>query len=133
MQHLSNKHHQLKKKKHERHLVRLSKALDLSEEQVDQIKAFHFEVKVQLEEFKINRDVEALIKPRDLNPSSPTYSADLALLAEQKSAYIEKKILLKGEAKAKVFDILSPEQQVKFIEFQNKLKIKRAMRKAKNQ
>ncbi len=131
-QHLSQ-HHQLKKQKHERRLARLSKALDLSEEQVEQIKAFHFEVKEQLEEFKINRDGEALIKPRDLDLSSPTYSTDLALLAEQKAAYIEQKILLKGEIKAKIFEILSPEQQVKFIELQNKLKIKRALRKAKKQ
>ena len=94
------------KAKHaKKHLKRMAKALDLSYDQIEAIKALHEQARAERPERSQGLSIN------QLNPFAADYSESIANIAAQKAAAVESAILKRAELHAQVFAILTPEQQ----------------------
>jgi Spy/CpxP family protein refolding chaperone len=98
--HYSGKHQQ-------KVLERMTKALNLSEQQVADIKAIHDQAR------QPSRAVDRKNSIMLLDPSSPDYTKKVAALAAERAAQTEQAIIKRGELRLKVHALLTPEQQQK--------------------
>ena len=96
------------KHKHKaKHFRRMTKALDLSYDQIEAIKALH-------KDAKANRpERERGVHIQQLNPNAADYYETVAAIAARHATRAEKNIMKRAELHASVFAILTPEQQEK--------------------
>ena len=119
-EHRAYKH---KAKHAKKHLKRMSKALDLSYDQVEAIRDLH-------EQAKAGRPKrEHGLRIHHLNPNAADYYETVAAIAAKRAADVENAILKRAELHASVFAILTPEQQEKALT----LAAERKDRKTKDQ
>ncbi len=87
--------------------------LDLSDEQVAQVR--------EIKATRITQARDAFGQERqrirDLDPSSSEYEEAVAEHAKARAEKVEAKIVDRGQMRAEIFAILTPEQQEKFKEF----------------
>lgn len=108
----SQKHspHKHKAKHGKKHLKRMAKALDLSYDQIEAIKALHEQARAERPERSQGLSIA------QLNPYAADYSESVANIAAQKATAVENAILKRAELHAQVFAILTPEQQEKALQ-----------------
>jgi Spy/CpxP family protein refolding chaperone len=89
---------------------RMADRLDMNDEQRQQLKQIHRQVRPQMLELKdaMQDNSEAL---RKLDPKSAEFDKQVAELARQQGELVTQKIIQRSQVRAKVFAILTPEQR----------------------
>lgn len=100
---------------HTKQVARIADALQLSDEQRQQLKQIHrgkrHEAMQLRDAMQDNR--EALGK---LRPSASNYEEQLVKLADEKAQLVKRKVVQEGKIRAKFYAILTPEQREKAAE-----------------
>lgn len=117
-------HHEDKQRRHGGDgmfpIHKLSRVLELSDEQIEQFKLLKEESKEA--RLQKNRDDSPMKKLADLDPNAANYVENLSLLADSSAAQARERFLDMAEKHAKIQAILSPEQIAKLKIFREKRK-----------
>lgn len=104
--------------KHKDRVAMLQKKLDLSDEQAAKIKLLRQEHKEDMKQGNGRNAVKKAIAK--LDPNDSDYQKKLDKLADETASKAKYRVLKKGEMKAEMYKILTPEQQNKMEKLQQK-------------
>jgi Spy/CpxP family protein refolding chaperone len=99
-------------------LFMMEKMLNLTDEQVAAIKEIRSETKNDMKHGMKSKHMEAIF---ELDPSDPAYQEEVAKLAKKQAAQVEKMIIQKATVVARIHEILTPEQQAKFVSIREEM------------
>lgn len=108
---------------------RMAEQLDLSEEQQVQFEAIHEQLQEQANKRMLRFAMKGLM---NLDPESTEYNNQVQQLAEQQADALRQAVITAGEAHAKVYALLTPEQREKAKELKSQMRDKRKAKGAKH-
>lgn len=104
-------------KKEQKRLKRMTQKLDLTEQQVADIKAiYNAEHEQRQEHAQVRKADRKGASIRALDPSADDYQEQVVAIASQRGDAAEQRVLKHAEIMAKVHAVLTPEQQAKAAE-----------------
>lgn len=92
-----------------RHLAKMTQKLNLTSEQQDKIKALMVDSKPEKKSDRKSFKKELM----QLNPDDSDYNSQLEALADKKALQVKEGIIKRGQMRAEIYKILTPEQKVK--------------------
>lgn len=106
---------------HEQRAAKMKEYLELTDEQAEAIKAIREES--QQKGGRPGREMMQALK--ELDPEDPDYMQQVEKLAEEQSDEIKSAIMAKAEARAKIHEVLTPEQREKMDQMHDKMQQRR--------
>lgn len=103
-----------------RYLKRMTRQLDLTEQQIAEVKNIFEQVHLEHKEKTDDQDHTQPQKLKALDPAAPDYLEQAQEIATLRAKKAEQKILMHAQIFAKVHAILTPEQQAKAAELRAK-------------
>ncbi|WP_053980954.1 Spy/CpxP family protein refolding chaperone [Marinagarivorans algicola] len=98
-----------KAKKANKHLKRMTKQLNLTEQQVAAIKAIYEEDRIERTIIQSHSKRNGLMA---LDPGAPDYQEQVEAIAAKRAKAVESHILRRAQTMTKIHELLTPEQQV---------------------